>query len=291
MRSLSAVAAVFMVTLLAPGRAGAINQLDFRNQKIGVSGIDVGQYAYVKGEANSGEEELIIAFTNCAPDVVNSFTLPFNAEIQMFLVGGGGAGGYGTTGTTYPGGGGGAGEVKVVENREYAAGTYSITIGRGGVKTTTQSAGENGYPTFITGDSEIARALGGGGGGAKGNGNGGETVASGGGGGGQISTGVYGQGGVGVISKGGNAVNNNRGAGGGGAGGDGGNATTSKSGSGGAGVGTTILADTLETDLPLIPRRFGGGGAGGRSNGGRDSGVTAVDGGGIGGAKIGRAHV
>ena len=106
--------------LLAPARAWAeTRELDFRGQKISVEGLNEGDWFYLKGEPNSGEEELVLVYTNANPSVIKSFTAPYNIEARMLLVGGGGAGGLGSTGSSNPGGGGGGGEANEVNGKEY----------------------------------------------------------------------------------------------------------------------------------------------------------------------------
>lgn len=83
--------------------------IKFREQKIIVEGVDEGNYTYVNGEPNSGTEELILVWTNCALDAINTLTVSNNIEARMLLVGGGGAGGYDTTISPNPGGGGAGG--------------------------------------------------------------------------------------------------------------------------------------------------------------------------------------
>ena len=270
--------------LLAFAPAAVARQLDFRGTKIEVEGVDEGNYAYVKGDPNSGSEELILVWTNCAPGAINKLVVPYNIEAQMFLVGGGGAGGYGTTGTTNPGGGGGGGEALEVENDSYGAGTYAITVGIGGMRTTTtKTNGENGHPSSITFDGlVVTNALGGGGGGSQKAGNGGTDVATGGGGGGKDNAGGVGT--LGENHKGGAAPNKtNRSGGGGGAGGKGDDAGDT-GGKGGAGTNSVIFADVGADELKAIPRRFGGGGGGGQSVDREASGAgSATDGGGHGG--------
>ena len=274
--------------LFAFAANAAPQQLDFRGAKIAVEGVG-SNYLYVKGSPNSGTEELILVWTNCAPTAVNTITLPSDdIEAQLLLVGGGGAGGYGTTGGTNPGGGGGGGQALEVKNFGFAAEAYAITVGAGGLPKKDLASfnypdgnGEDGHPSFIAGATEIARALGGGGGGAKGAGNGGNDVAGGGGGGGSGK-----DGGSGAVSNGGKATSSSRSGGGGGAKGNGANSDGStKGGDGGAGTDSTIWADAAATALPAIPRRYGGGGGGASSgnNGVQTEAGVGVDGGGLGG--------
>ena len=247
--------------LLFASASAVAQPLNFRGETINVNGVGE-NFTYVKGDPGSGTEELILVWTNAAPNAGNTITLPSDGiEAQVLLVGGGGAGGYGTTGTSNPGGGGGGGQVRDVSNLSFKNGVYAITVGGGGAQTTAQGNGANGAPSILSkGSTEVAKALGGGGGGAKGDGNGGNDVASGGGGGGS------GNGGVGVISSGGKATTTKYSGGGGGAGGFGQDSDDTKGGDGGAGVGSTIWADVDATALSAIPRRYGGGGGGGQSS-------------------------
>ena len=102
--------------------------------------------------------------------VTGNTTLTFSQDTQVgyFLVGGGGSGGsVQFTGTTYDSGGGGGGgggmcwsPISVSNLIVDTVTTYSITIGKGGVKTTN---GGNGYSTtFSAGSTAIITANGGG---------------------------------------------------------------------------------------------------------------------------------
>ena len=194
----------------------------------------------------------------------NSFTLTSPASItaQVLVVGGGGAGG-----SAYVGGGGGAGGAVFNASFTITAGTYTVTVGAGGVRTTAGvgyvgPSGANSSFSSITG-------TGGGGGGSYMN----VAATNGGcGGGGPFNNGQFGTG-----SQGGNgAPYGTDGVGGyncgGGGGGMGGTAPT-PSGvrpSGGAGA-TYTVAGTAYT-------LAGGGGAGSDGQGG-----LGRDGGGLGG--------
>ena len=282
MRLLSAVAAVFMVTLLAPGRATAAEQsFDFKGQKVY---YENGEH-YETEDVGTGEKIHFLVFKQDG-----WFKPSKTATGRALVVGGGGAGGYGTTGTTNPGGGGGGGQVIDQDGLAYTANAkFSVTIGAGGTETSTETNGEDGHPSILANETTtLLTALGGGGGGAKADGNGtatGHNVATGGGGGGRIKSGVFGQGGRGTLYDGGNAASSNRSGGGGGAGGKGGNATTgSGSVSGDGGIGVTLNEDVWAPVTIGIPASLGGGGGGGQSsNATIDYAGEGHDGGGTGG--------
>ena len=87
---------------------------------------------------------------------LTSGTLKFTAKVavDIFFVGGGGGGVVGTTrsSTSIPGAGGGGGYTKTLKNITLAANTsYTITIGSGGVKSSSNStAGATGGTTSIS---------------------------------------------------------------------------------------------------------------------------------------------
>ena len=265
-----AVAAAFIA--FAPALWAAEEAINFQGKTIWVEGVSATKWV--------GDTELILVYSNAAPDAVNTLRTENPFEARMLLVGGGGAGGGGTTDGWDPGGGGGGGQVLDLENSGYPVGTYRIVVGAGGANTLTQTNGENGHPSAITnGISEVAKALGGGGGGAKANGNGGDTVATGGGGSGMGRTGGIGT--LGENHKGGGSSDATLAGGGGGAGDFGKDSTQLKAGDGGAGAGSSIWDD--EGDV----RWYGGGGGGGHSAGTQDNkrGLGGIGGGGIGGRR------
>ena len=248
------------------------------------------------GDPAAMNSELVLVWTNSAPDAVNRLRTTLKTEARVLVVGSGASGGFGTTGTNPGGGGGGGGEVVEKGAFTYEANTYTITVGKGGAKKEAAGNGNNGQPSkFATGDEILVSALGGGGGGAGGAAPSGEDIAGGGGGS------KKGAGGQGKISKGGNATsaNNNYAGGGGGAGGNGGNggdAESAKGGSGGAGLETTITDGWFWFDVAEEEKskyldangniRCGGGGGGGQSASTtfKDAG-TGTDGGGHGGCR------
>lgn len=84
-----------------------------------------------------------------------TFTINQDTEVDFLLVGGGGGGSGGASGSN-EGGGGGAGGLIYQEGITFKAGTYTITVGEGGVEAS------NGEDSII---SNMALAYGGGGGG------------------------------------------------------------------------------------------------------------------------------
>ena len=84
-----------------------------------------------------------------------TFTIEQNTEVDFLVVAGGGGG---SSGTGNQGGGGGAGGLIYQENITFKAGTYSITVGEGGLESS------NGEDSII---SNIVLAYGGGGAGVS----------------------------------------------------------------------------------------------------------------------------
>lgn len=226
------------------------------------------------------------AFSILIANVVNATNL---------LVAGGGSGGTG-----YYGGGGGAGGVLELSTNYSLGVTYTITVGTGGVGTTTQTnRGGNGGNTTVTGSGfSTLTAIGGGGGGSRNAdvAGGNATGANGGSGGGSAFPPTT-SGGVGVY-PGSTYLSQTRqgydgapapiygtdyGCGGGGAGGVGKYYSLDSSRNGGIGIQSSITGSATY---------YGGGGAGaygsytGGTGGGGNSGVagTANTGGGGGGA-------
>lgn len=169
----------------------------------------------------SGGEE---TFLNDGAEVVHTFnesgtlSLYSDVEARVLVVGGGGGGGFDC------GGGGGGGGV-IDETITLKAGTYNITVGKGGAEgVVSGQKGYNGGDSIITfldalGNQVIFQAFGGGGGGAYGSGSG----SNGGCGGGPAN---WGKAGKGVDGQGYSSVD----------------ATTSPQGGGGAG-GSPIQVD------------------------------------------------
>jgi len=173
-----------------------------------------------------------------------------NVVCDILIVGGGGAGG-GTSGPK-AGGGGGSGGYQYLSRRSLAPGSYSVTVGSGGVGNQNQTGASGGNSIFGSFDASIG---GGGGAGTDVASNGG-SGGSGGGvteGGGTSGTGAYNQGGPGGdsgYSSGGILT----GSGGGGCGSFGINGSGSIGGTGGIGVYNTITGSII---------CYGGGGGGG----------------------------
>ena len=204
--------------------------------------------------------DTVLIFTNV--NEACSFTLKGLAQGRFLVVGGGGAGGSGYLNDTYGGadGGGGAGGFVYTDSYIFNAGTYSVTVGRGGSASTDNSAlsvGGNGDPSaIIFGGEDIARGLGGGGGGAESVGSDGAS-----GGGGSMVTGARrGTAKVGGLGTAGQGYDGGRGAatgvggGGGGVAEAGAAATSTAAGNGGAG---------LSCDITGSESFYAGGGAGG----------------------------
>ncbi len=202
--------------------------------------------------------------------------IPRPTTLDLLVVGGGGGGGSNAAG------GGGGGGVRYLPELQLGTGTYTVTIGAGGVigtnsGTTTAARGQNGGNSSFGSYS----ATGGGGGASRDNGPVASSGGSGGGGAGPTSAsrepggaGVSGQGysgGTGTAADQGAAA---KGGGGGGAGGSGVNANTTVAGNGGAGFITYVTGSRLS---------FAGGGGGSNTAGNGYLGA-ATDGGVSGGA-------
>ena len=173
-------------------------------------------------------------FTSTSNFVVSSGT----GTVNYLVVGGGGGGG------DRHGGGGGAGGV-LTGTWSVSAGTYTVTVGLGGVggyyeaaNSSPQGAGIKGGNSSLLGTGVSVTAHGGGGGGTY-DGNPTGTVGSGGGGGGNNLGGVAGT--VGQGNSGGSGAGPG-GGGGGGAGGVGANANTSTGGIGTTSYSTHLIA-------------------------------------------------
>ena len=197
-------------------------------------------------------------------------------DAKLLLIGGGGAGGWDDNVSADAGGGGGAGQVRYINNVSVSSGSYSITVGKGGLAPLQVDAGDQG------GDGGNSSALGytsgyGAGGGGTFPNNAGRNAA-GGSGGGSAESGTIG---TGTQSNGGSS-NANASGGGGGATGNGSNGG-SNGGNGGPGI---TFNGIIGTALSV-----GGGGGGGSStgtdgtatSGGGNAGNAATDGTGGGG--------
>ena len=124
--------------------------------------------------------ELVLKYTTTTGS--HGFTLPGTAIADVLVVGGGGAGGTGDSTASGSaalnhgaGGGGGAGGFVESNDVVFAAGDYSVSVGKGGEPSAagSKSVGGNGDDsTLIRGDSDVVlRAYGGGGGGGECDGN------------------------------------------------------------------------------------------------------------------------
>lgn len=186
--------------------------------------------------------------------------IPRPTTLDLLVVGAGGGGGSNAAG------GGGGGGVRYIPELQLGTGTYTVTIGAGGVigtnsGTTTAARGQNGGNSSFGSYS----ATGGGGGASRDNGPVASSGGSGGGGAGPTSAsrepggaGVPGQGysgGTGTAADQGAAA---KGGGGGGAGGSGVNANATVAGNGGAGFITYVTGSRLS---------FAGGGGGSNTAG------------------------
>ncbi len=118
----------------------------------------------------------IVMFTSGSD---NTITINNNCTVDILLVGGGGGAGYDISG------GGGSGAVLLTSNLIITPGTYSITVGSGGIGSSSSTiTGANGGNSTITINGITYIALGGGGGGSRissGTGNSGVDGGSGGG--------------------------------------------------------------------------------------------------------------
>ena len=208
-----------------------------------------------------------------------NFTLDSQSKAWILVVGGGGAGGYGVAASTAKGEGGGGGGGGFVEETEavFAAGTYTIAVGKGGVRATSASGtptpAEDSY--IKSGSVDKYRAEGGGTGAAAAAGAGG----AGGSGGGGSYDGAEADGGSAVSGKGnagGKGANYGGGGGGGGAGSSGSDtpASNKKGGAGGAGRSSAITGNAVT---------YAGGGGGGTSGTSGTRGTGGAGGGGLGG--------
>ena len=186
-----------------------------------------------------------------------TFTLTNNGTVTYLVAAGGGAGGTGGESPFGGAGGGGAGGI-LSGTLSLTAGSYTVTIGAGGLHTATAAnrGGDGGNSVFAS----ITTTGGGGGGGpaqssgdSGGSGGGGSAV---GGSGGAGTSGQGNAGGAGAPSSSGNKP----GGGGGGAGGVGADSSgTSVGGAGGSGVSNSISGSATT---------YGCGGGGGTYNGG-----------------------
>jgi len=202
------------------------------------------------------------------------FTVPPDITltgVEVLIIGGGGGSGGGQ------GAAGGGGGVLLYTGKTFTPGTYTITVGTGGIGGgSIYSSGQNGGNSSV---SSIGTALGGGGGGGDASGLNGNNGSSGGGGsseGGRMGYGGQGTQGQGYV--GGNSTRNDNGPnyGGGGGGGAGGPGRDGQYNAGGAGGDGRIVSLQYGVSSTL-----GGGGGGGSYVGGR-GGTGGIGGGGNG---------
>ena len=234
--------------------------------------------------AISGTSDAYISIT-----AGTTLTLNANCSADILVVGGGGSGGI------RAGGGGGAGAVIYNTNKSLNSGTYTITIGAGGVITVSdKTANANGKDTTINYNSTNIYIAKGGGAGDTGTGGGYLLAQNGGSGGGSTyqttpagvafntenePDGIYGNNGaVGSLAVSG-VQSSYCGGGGGGAGSAGvagsNNTTTNQATGGNGGNGTQISITGVAT-------YYGGGGGGGTGVGGVSGGSGGLGGGGNG---------
>ena len=219
--------------------------------------------------ALTAEGEQVFVFDDAS--ATSTFTLYENVEAWVLCVAGGGAGGQAASGTGcyQRGGGGGAGGLLESKSVALAAGTYTVTVGRGGVRGASPQKGGDSILAF--GATEKFHSYGGGYGGYWST----EAPSSGGSGGG----GSYGNSGaLGTNGQGHDGGKGNwdvRGGGGGGAGSNGmaGDAVEN------AGVG----GDGIFSDITGLSCGYAGGGGGGACDvvsafgGGRGAISTSID--------------
>lgn len=209
---------------------------------------------------------VILSFPRSYLTAVGGYTTPSGiTQVSYLAVAGGGSGGCGTTSNDFAGGGGGAGGLLVGTTTLAASTVYPVTIGSGGIATSSSGAFSNCTNAGTNGTNTVFAALtatGGGGGGSGlssspyyvaagsgGSGGGGDAQVS----GGSAGTGISGQG-----YAGGLGLNNSSnaqlegGGGGGGAGGAGATPTINpacstsyvRGGAGGVGVQSSISGTT-----------------------------------------------
>ena len=203
--------------------------------------------------------DLVVKFSDTASAGTLTIDDMIEAGADYLVVGGGGAGGTSADSANGSGGGGGAGALAIVSNATFVAGTYTVTVGAGGVAATTyatpQPGGNGGDSSLAFPDSTAVTMKGGGGGGAAsvgsdgGSGGGGSFYGSGTLSGGSAIDADYG-------NDGGSSSGAKFSAGGGGAGAAGKNGNKTASGRGGLGV-TNYIAGVMNI--------YAAGGAGGKN--------------------------
>ena len=218
-----------------------------------------------------------------------TFTTFTTKTAQTLVVAGGGGGGVGT------GGGGGAGGLLYSASTSFPAGSYTITVGRGGPGGLDVSPwkGTKGDNSSIVGGALNIVAVGGGPGGRNTADQVGGSGGGGSGSGGGAST--PGQGNNGGASGGSNFES----GGGGGAGTAGGNAATGAPGAGGNGVSYSISGTAVTyaggggggTNQSALMGGAGGTGGGGKGGSPPVAGTNGLGGGGGGGNNTGTIYV
>jgi len=173
----------------------------------------------------------------------SSFVLPVGvSNLEYLIVGAGGSGG-GTTVNNSASGGGGGGEVKAGNISNPPAGTYTITVGSGGlaIANTSNNAGFDGGISLITYPDAVTEITAQGGRRGAGGGDVANNTANNEGGGGGSSVATFTAGGTGT-NAGGSGTSTTAAGGGGGSGGAGSTAssTTATPNGGGAGVSNSI---------------------------------------------------
>ena len=242
--------------------------------------------------------DLLLIFSNSTE--TTSFTVSADAAARILCVGGGGSGGN-QGGGNGRAGGGGAGGFLDLDDVSLAAGTYTVGAGAGGagVKAAYQSggaAGKDGEDSFVrSGDTDVARALGGGGGGGdqvaarSGGSGGGSAMGKSAGGATQPGSAFGGYGHSGAVAN----VANNNGGGGGGAGQSGLAGSYGVGGKGGDGSESDIGGSVVcyaggGGGAGVSERGAGGAGGGGAGSfGSYSAGVAGTDGLGGGGGGCG----
>ena len=208
-------------------------------------------------------DELVLKFTNTEAPGTLTIASGVKVSARTLVVGGGGAGGTSTLTTAGAGGGGGGGGF-IDQTQMIGAGSYTVTVGKGGEAATTldKARGKNGGPSSFIGGSVSITAYGGGGGGAQSKGNEhDDDVYIGSGGGGSRASGNSdgGNATAGQGSAGGKGTKPEYGGGGGGAGGAGGNTSSST----GPGIGGIGKASDIILNASGVAIYYAGGGAGG----------------------------
>ncbi len=187
-----------------------------------------------------------------------TFSVTNGGSVEVLVVAGGGGGGRDQAG------GGGAGGVIYAPSKTMASGSYSVTVGNGGLGATTGNNGAQGENSVFSDMIAIGGGYGGRQGGVGGSGGGSWATNF-----GALGTNLQG-------NRGGNGQGYASG-GGGGAGGVGGSAPDPVAGDGGPG-------------LPIMGRDVGGGGGGGSYSSGYYGGNGGSGGGGRGGGRSGAAY-